>query len=88
MSGWDFRVRGFAGGRHPNGVPAGTLLVETTHKGESSAFIEIEAWKARMRRGEVSRVELIDLRPSDGRGRSLTNMSVYEHTDIPWSHTR
>ena len=83
-TGWDFRVRGFAGGRHPCGARLGTLLGETTHKGESSAAVEIDAWKSRMARGEVSKVELIDLRV----GGTLTNLNVFEHREIPWSWTR
>ena len=34
-----------------------------------------------MQRGEVSRVELIDLRPLG----KLTDMDVQPHTEIPWS---
>ncbi len=82
--GWDFRVRGFAGSRHPRGAPVGTLLLETTHKGESSAAAEVDAWKSRMARGEVSKIELIDLRV----GGRLTNLNIFEHTEIPWSWTR
>ena len=80
-TGWDFRVRIFAGGRHPKGIPPGTLLLETTHKGESSAAVEIDAAKSRMARYEVSKVELIDLRI----GGTLTNLNVFEYTEIPWS---
>jgi len=74
-----FRVRGFSSGRHP--MPFGTLLLETSHTTETSAYIEIEAWKERMKRGEVSKVELIDHRV----GGKLTNLDVQLHTDIPWS---
>lgn len=86
MRDWDFRVRGFAGGHHHGGVPFGILLVETTHVGESSASLEIEAWKSRMRDkpGDVSRAELIDLRL----GGTLTNMNVRPETKIPWSWTK
>ena len=84
MSDWDFRVRGFAGHRHPNGIPAGTLLVETVHRSESSAYAEIEAWKARMQRGEASRAELIDLR-SKG---NLTDLNIHPWTEIQWSWKR
>lgn len=59
----------------------GTLLLETTHTGEHSAAMEIEAWQERMKRGEVSRVEMIDLRP----GGKLTDLNVHTHTAIPWS---
>lgn len=79
--GWDFRIRGFAGCKHPNHAPPGTLLLETTHKGESSAAMEIDAWKSRMRRGEVSKAELIDLRI----GGKLTNLNIFEETEITWS---
>lgn len=84
MPDWDFKVRGFAGGRHPSGVKPGTLLLETTHKGERSAYIEVETWKERMRRGEVSKVELIDMRPLG----KLTDLYVYDYTEIPWSHLK
>ena len=67
-----FRVAGFRGQEK---------LVETIHSSEVSAFVEIEAWKARMRRGEVSRIELIDLRPNG----ELTNLTVCPETGIMWS---
>ena len=78
----DFKVRGFAGGRHPAGVKLGALLMETDHQGETSASVEVDVWKKRMERGEVSKCELIDLRPLG----KLTNLDIYEHTEIPWSH--
>ena len=77
-----WKIRGFAGTRY--GIPFGTLLLETTHRSEASAFVEIEAWRQQMRRGEVSRVELIDMR--SGKVHNLTNLNVYAHTHIPWSH--
>lgn len=79
-SGWDFKIRGYAGPRHPS-LRLGTLLLETTHNGEASAYIEIEAWKTRMRGGYVTHVELVDLRP----GGKLTNLMIYPETEIPWS---
>lgn len=82
MGDWDFRIRGFAGARHPKKIRPGSLLLETTHKGEASAYVEIETWRERMRRGEVRHVELIDMRP----GGILTNLLVYAETRIPWSH--
>ncbi len=78
---WDFKVRGFAGPRNPRHAPVGSLLVETVHKGESSAAIEIEVWQTRMRDGSASRVELIDMRPCG----KLTNLQVYADTEIAWS---
>jgi hypothetical protein len=80
---WNFRITGFAGGRHPR-APFGTKLLVTSHKSEASAYAEIEAWRERMRRGEASKVELIDLRP----GGNLTNVAVYQETQIPWSWRR
>ena len=77
---WDFKVRGFAGSTHPHAKP-GTLLLETAHKGESSASVEIDTWQGRMKRGDASRAELIDLRPNG----TLTNLNVYADTKIPWS---
>ena len=77
-----FIVRGFAGSRHHNGVPFGTLLMETTHTSEVSAFVTIEAWQARMKRpGEVIRAELLDCRP----GGMLTDLHINEATQIKWS---
>jgi hypothetical protein len=80
MSNWDFKVRGFSGARHQS-VPPGQLLVETVHKGEASAAMEIEAWQDRMRRGDASRAELIDMRPNG----TLTNLKIYSETRVPWS---
>jgi len=77
---WDFKVRGFAGPKHPR-AECGWLLVETVHKGESSAAIEIEVWQDRMRRGDAGRAELIDMRP----GGALTNLNIHAETEIPWS---
>jgi hypothetical protein len=76
----DFTIRGYAGAKHPS-APSRSHILTTTHGSESSAYVEIEAYKSRMRRGEVSHVELIDNRP-DGH---LTNLKVYDHTEIPWS---
>lgn len=84
MSNWEFRIRGYAGERHARRIPHGELLLETVHANESSAYVEIEAWKARMARYEVGRAELIDLRPMG----KLTNMNVRPETDIPWSWRR
>lgn len=70
---WEFRVRGFSA--------RGIRLAETSHTTEASAAIEIEAWQSRMGRGEVGYAELIDLRP----GGRLTNLRVYQTTEIPWS---
>lgn len=78
---WDFKVRGFAGPSHPRGAPVGTLLLETVHKGESSAATEVDVWQTRMRDGSAIRAELIDMRP----GGKLTNLQVYEETEIAWS---
>ncbi len=81
MHNWDFIIRGFAGSKQQNGIPYGALLVETTHKGEASVYVTIEAWQARMKRGEVSHAELIDFRP----GGKLTNLRVLADTRILWS---
>jgi hypothetical protein len=81
---WDFKVSGFSGAHHPTSIPFGTLLLTTTHIGESSAYAEIEAWRSRMGRGEIDHVELIDLRP----GGNLTDLHVDKHTEIPWSWKR
>lgn len=67
-----FKIRGFRGQQ---------LLRETVHKNEISAYVELEAWRARMQRGDIGHVELIDCRP----GGDLTNLHVYAETEIPWS---
>jgi hypothetical protein len=43
-----------------------------------------------MRRREVSRVELIDMRPDRSMrpGGSLTNLNIGPETKIPWSWSR
>lgn len=51
---WCWCVRGFD--------LKGQLLVETVHKGDSSKDMEVDVWKTRMARGEVSRIEIIDRR--------------------------
>ena len=56
---WDFSVKGYAGRRNP---PVGALLVHTTHMGEASRDMTVEAWRTRAARGECSRVENIDHR--------------------------
>jgi hypothetical protein len=76
----DFRVRGYAGARHPR-VPVGTLLVETVHHGEASAYVTVTAWQQRMRCGEVGKIELIDCR-TDGK---LTDLDIGPSTQVPWS---
>lgn len=76
----DFTIRGYAGAKHST-LPVRALTLITTHGSEASAYMEIEAYRSRMKRGEISHVELIDNRP-DG---NLTNLNIYDHTDIPWS---
>jgi hypothetical protein len=80
----DFKIRGFAGPRHPYNVPPGAFLMETNHFSEASAAIEITAWQSRIERGEVAYVELDDLRPMG----VLTNHRVYADTEIAWSWKR
>jgi hypothetical protein len=75
-----FRVRGFASLNHPR-VPPGERLVSTLHRSERDAAIEIRAWQARMRIGDVSHAHLIDLRP----GGKLTNRNILADTKIAWS---
>lgn len=62
MSEWLYRIRGYA----PTNQ-GGELLLETVHASEASRDIEIAAWRARIRRGEVSHIEVVDLqKPFDG----------------------
>jgi hypothetical protein len=74
----DFIVKGFN--------YRGGLLLETTHRGETSAAIEIDVWQTRMRKtGEaVAYAHLIDCRP----GGTLTTIPVHAGTIIPWSWTK
>jgi hypothetical protein len=76
----EFTIRGYAGTKHKT-LPARALTLITTHETESSAYVEIEAYRSRIERGEIGYVELIDNRP-DG---NLTNLKIYDHTEIPWS---
>jgi hypothetical protein len=77
----DFRVRGFAGSRHPRGAPRGSLLLETVHRGVGSAQTEILVWMDRLKRtGEIDHVELIDCRP----GGMATCMDVRNYESINW----
>jgi hypothetical protein len=82
-----FRVKGFAGGKHPRGVRLGTLLIETVHGSEASAYAELCAHAARIKRGEESYAVLIDMRDHDDRpgGKDLTNLHVTSEHDVEWS---
>jgi hypothetical protein len=59
----DFLVRGYAGHKHPR-APAGALLLETWHIGEHSKDMEVSVWRARKARGEVSKIEVVHLKPA------------------------
>jgi hypothetical protein len=56
-----WHVRNYAGSFHPRRVPYGTLVLHTTHTSEASVRIEVEASKQRMRRGELSKIEITDV---------------------------
>jgi hypothetical protein len=77
---WDFRVVLFAGARHP-GAREGERVYEVSLKGETTAALEIHVSQGRMRKGEILRAELIDLRV----GGKLTNLDVRADTQIPWA---
>lgn len=66
MEAWDYRIRAYAS---PN--KGGHLLLETVHRGEASRDVELSAYRERMCRGEVGRVEVIDLR--EGSTRHVAN---------------
>lgn len=57
----DWKVRGYAGAHHPRGAPYGSLLVETVHDGDHSKDTEVDCWRRRAARGEVSKVEVFNL---------------------------
>lgn len=56
----DYRISGYAGAKHPQAAP-NTLLLSTWHIGQSSRDMEIAAWRARMKRGEVSYITVTDV---------------------------
>lgn len=76
---WDFRVRGYAGPKHPK-ASALELLGETSHKGVSSAQVEVQMWQYRCKRGDASHCELIDCRP----GRNMKMLTINASTDVDW----
>jgi hypothetical protein len=76
---WDFCVKLYSGPRHQETV-IGTLVYVVNLRGESTASMEIDVSKRRLSRGELSKIELIDLRP----GHPLTNLDVKADTVIPW----
>lgn len=76
---WDFRIRGYAGSKHPR-ARLGEFLGETTHKGISSAQMEIQVWQDRCTRGDASCCVLIDMRP----GGQMTNLRVDATTKLDW----
>ena len=57
---WMYKVRGYAGSKHPR-ARLGDLLLETVHGCKSSMEIEVLCWKDRIKRGDASRCEVIDL---------------------------
>lgn len=58
---WEYKIRAFAGLRHQGGIKSGELVIETVHRGEASRDMEISIFKDRMARGEIGRIEIIDL---------------------------
>jgi hypothetical protein len=55
-----YTIKAYAGGKHPGGAPPGAMILHTWHRTEGSRDIEIAAFKARIRRGEISHIEVID----------------------------
>jgi hypothetical protein len=56
---WEYRIRAYypaSAQRNPGG-----LAIETTHIGKPSRDIEISAFRARMKRGEIAYIEVISL---------------------------
>lgn len=76
---WDFKVRGYAGMKHPHARPR-EWLGETSHRGLSSLQMEIMVWQTRCARGDASHCEIIDLRP----GGTLTMQNIDDTTKIDW----
>jgi hypothetical protein len=53
---WEYKIRAY---RPPN--KGGGLLIETVHRGEHSRDMEIGIFQDRMKRGEISHIEVIDM---------------------------
>lgn len=77
---WDFIVRGYAGNKHPS-AKLGECLGETSHKGVSSAQIEVQVWLVRCKRGDALYCQLIDCRPGH-KEPTLRNIDLL--TTIDW----
>lgn len=64
---WDYRIRAYIGCTHKAVLQGwhqvGELLMETTHIGDHNRDMEIDIWRDRIKRGEVSHIEVIRLRP-------------------------
>lgn len=60
------------------------LLLATSPISVGSAQVEILAWMSRMKRREVTRVELIDCRPMG----KATNLNVLTYEEIDWKDYR
>ena len=53
-----YSIKAYAGRKHAD--PFGSLVLHTWHRTEGSRDIEIAAFRARMRRGEISSIDVID----------------------------
>ncbi len=53
---WEYKIRAYY---PPN--QGGGLAIETVHRGEASRDLEIEVFKTRMKRREISHIEVIDM---------------------------
>lgn len=58
----DFRIRSYAGPKHPI-ANCGDFLLETINRGSASASTELHTYLRRMERGEIERVEIIAMEP-------------------------
>ena len=52
-------IKAYAGGKHPT-APPGVMVLHTWHTTDVSKDIEIEVFQTRMKRGEISRIEILD----------------------------
>lgn len=53
---WDYRIRAYY---PPN--RGGGVAIETVHRGEASRDVEIAVFKERIRKGEISHIDVIDI---------------------------
>jgi hypothetical protein len=56
---WKYTIKAFRTRTNPSQPGRAVLVIETTHATEASRNIEIEAFRERMKRGEISYIEVL-----------------------------